>query len=101
MRAFEALMCDAWLIVKLRWCGALISSLSKPILMQLIILLLREDLRKSLVCLKEVLLAGVDEVQVCDPSCQVHCLCQPGWAQRPCAVLGLRCCLRITFFCFF
>lgn len=78
MCAFEALMCDAWLIVKLRWCGALISSLSKPVLLQLIVILLREDPRESLVCLKEVLLAGVDEVQVCGSSSYVHCLCQRG-----------------------
>lgn len=88
-------MCDAWLIVKLRRCGALISSSSKPILVQLIILLLRVDPRESLVCLKEVLLAGVNGVLVYGSSCEVHCLGQPGWAQRPCVVLGLRFCLNL------
>lgn len=64
IHTFKVLMCDAWLIVKLRWSGALISSLCKPVFVQLVILLLREELWASLLCLKELLLVGLGEVPV-------------------------------------
>lgn len=77
---FKTLMCDAWLIVKLRWCGALIPSLCKPVFVQLVTLLLREGLWESLLHMKEVLLTGLDEVAMCVSRLRVFfiCGCQAG-----------------------
>lgn len=71
---FKMLMCDAWLIVKLRWCGALIPSLCKPVFLQLVAILLR-DLWESLLHVKEVLLAGLDEVAMHVSRLRVFFIC--------------------------